>query len=258
MSQASLLVDVLKQALRGAGLTYAAVARGIGLSESSVKRLFATRNLDLHRLEQICALMDLEIADLLESTRTAEGRITELSEEQESILVNDPKLLLIGVLAISHWTVADMLHEYQITESELVARLAQLDRLKIIDLLAGNRIKVRLARNFAWRKAGPIQQFFEQRVQQQFFQSSFLGRGELRLMVNGGISAQSNQLLQQRLRKVAEEFDSLVEQDRRLDRTLREGTTLVMALRPWELGVFTELRRRPEGHGQRRDVRRRP
>ncbi len=77
-------------------------------------------------------------------------------------------------------------------------------------------------------------------------------------MVNGGISTKCNQLLQQRLRKVAEEFDSLVEQDRRLDRTLREGTTLVMALRPWELGVFTELRRRPEGHGQRRDVRRRP
>jgi transcriptional regulator with XRE-family HTH domain len=258
MSQALLLVDVLKQALRAAGLTYADVARGIGLSESSVKRLFATRNLDLHRLEQICGLMDLEIADLLESTRTAEGRITELTEEQERILVNDPKLLLIGVLAISHWTVADMLQVYQITESELVARLAQLDKLKVIDLLTGNRIKVRLARNFAWRKAGPIQQFFEQRVQQQFFQSSFLGRGELRLMVNGGISAQSNQLLQQRLQKVAEEFDSLVEQDRRLDRTLREGTTLVMALRPWELGLFTELRRRPEDHDQPRDVRRGP
>jgi DNA-binding Xre family transcriptional regulator len=259
MSQAALLVDVLKQALRRHGLTYADVARGLGLSESSVKRLFATRNLDLHRLEQVCALMELEIADLLESTRLAEGRITELSEEQERTLVSDPKLLLIGILAISHWSVADMLQEYQINESELVGRLAQLDRLKIIDFLPGNRIKVRLARNFAWRKAGPIQQFFEQRVQQQFFQSSFLGRGELRLMVHGGISAQSNELLQQRLQKVAEEFDSLVEQDRRLDRTMREGTTLVMAIRPWELSLFTELRRRPDdGDRQSRAMRRGP
>jgi hypothetical protein len=57
--------------------------------------------------------MDLEIADLLESTRLAEGRVTELSEEQERTLVSDPKLLLTGILAISHWSVADMLKEYQ-------------------------------------------------------------------------------------------------------------------------------------------------
>ena len=244
MSQASALVETLKKALHQRGLTYADVARGIGLSESSVKRQFATKNLDLRRLEQVCELMDLEIADLLELTRTADGRVTELSEEHERALVDDPKLLLIGILAISHWSLADMLKEYQFPESEVVGRLAQLDRLKIIDLLPDNRIRVRLARNFTWRKNGPIQRFFEERVQQQFFQSSFLGKGELRLMVHGSISARSNELLQQRLQKIAEEFDSFVEQDKRLDREMREGTTLVMALRPWELGLFADLRRK--------------
>jgi hypothetical protein len=109
-------------------------------------------------------------------------------------------------------------------------------------------IRVRLARNFTWRKNGPIQRFFEERVQQQFFQSSFLEKSELRLMVHGSISARSNELLQQRLQRIAEEFDSFVEQDKRLDHEMREGTTLVMAIRAWGLGLFADLRGKATDH----------
>jgi DNA-binding Xre family transcriptional regulator/DNA-binding IscR family transcriptional regulator len=245
MPQAALLVDLVKKSLRERGLTYARVAKGLGLSESSVKRVFSQENLSLRRLEKICALMDLEIADLLELTRAAEGRVTELAEDQERSLVSDPKLLLVAILAISHWTAASMLENYRLSESELVRLLARLDKLGIIDLLPGNGIKVRLARHFTWRKAGPIQRFFEERVQGQFFNSSFAGKGDLRITVTGSVSAKSNEMLQQRMQKIAEEFDSFVEEDRRLDHKSREGTTLVMAIRPWELALFTELRRVP-------------
>ncbi len=247
MPQAALLIEVVKKALRERGLTYARLAAGLGLSESSVKRVFSQENLSLDRLEKICALMDLEIADLLEFTRAAEGRLTELTDDQERALVSDPKLLLVAVLAISHWTAGNIVKQYRFSESELVGLLAQLDRLGIINLLPGNRIKVRLARNFTWRKGGPIQRFFEDRVQKQFFESSFLGEGELRVSVHGSVSSRSNSLLQQRMRKIAEEFDALVEEDSQLDHSMREGTTVVMAIRPWELSLFTELRR---GHGQ--------
>jgi DNA-binding Xre family transcriptional regulator len=204
MSQVSLLIDVVKKNLHERGLTYAHVARGLKLSESSVKRVFAEKNLSLDRLEQICELMNLEIADLLELTRAAERRITQLTEEQEQALVSDPKLLLVGVLAISHWTAGHILEEYQLSKAELVGLLTRLDRLQIIDLLLDNRIKVRLAHNFAWRKGGPIQHFFEERVQQQFFKSSFLGEGELRIMLNGSLSSRTHRLLQQRNNKIAE------------------------------------------------------
>jgi transcriptional regulator with XRE-family HTH domain len=244
MAQAALLVDVLKKALRDRGLTYARVAKGLGLSESSVKRTFSRGTLSLDRLEQVCALMELEIADLLNLTRAAEGRATELSEEVERTLVDDLKLLLVALLAINDWTAQAMLDTYRFTEAELVGLLTRVDRLGIIDLLPGNRIKVCLARNFTWRKGGPIQRFFEERVQEQFFGSAFLDRGEIRVMVQGSLSARSNDLLQQRIHKLAEEFDALADEDRSLDRGLREGTTLVMAMRPWEFSQFTALRRK--------------
>lgn len=249
MSQTSLLIQVVKKTLRERGLTYAKVAQGLGISESSVKRMFSLEAFSLDRLERICALMKLEIADLLEFAREVDRRASELSEEQERALVSDPKLMLIAILAISHWTVPDMLKSYRFSDADLVGLLTRLDRLGIIDLLPSNRIKVKLARNFAWRKAGPIQRFFEEQVQRQFFESSFLGNGELRLIVHGSLSGRSNNLLRQRMRKIAEDFDEFVEEDGQLDHQMREGTTMVVAIRPWELSMFTELRRGGEQPG---------
>ena len=253
MAQATLLIEVLKKALRERGLTYAQVAKGLGLSESSVKRTFSKGTMSLERLEQVCAQMDMEIADLLERTRAAEGRAAELTEQVEQTLVSDVKLLLIAVLAINHWTAAAVLETYRFSESELVGLLTRLDRLGIIELMHGNRIKVRLARNFTWRKGGPIQRFFEERVQEQFFGSAFLARGEIRVMVQGSLSARSNDLLQQRIHKLAEEFDAFADEDRSLDRGLREGTTLVLAMRPWEFSQFAALRRDPARQSSKQD-----
>lgn len=244
MSQAALLVGTLKKSLRQHGLTYADVARGLRLSESSVKRLFAQKDLSLERIERICALMKFEITDLLELLHAAEPRIAQLSDEQERRLVSEPKLLLVGILAISYWTAADMLETFRFSKTELLRLLVQLDRMRIIDLLPDDQIKVRLDRNFAWRRDGPIQRFFEQRIQQQFFTTSFTRHGEQRLVVFGAVSRRSNQLLQQRLQKIAQEFDAFVQEDKALDHRRRTGTTMVLAIRPWEPDQFTELRRK--------------
>jgi AcrR family transcriptional regulator len=244
MAQTALLIDLVKAALRQRGITYAQIATALDLSESSVKRLFAHKDMPITRLESICGVMNLELADLFELTQSSQRRLTELTEDQERALVDEPKLLMVGVLVLSHWTVEEILQEYQLTQPQLVGLLTRLDRLRLIDLLPGNRIKVRLARNFSWRKGGPIQRFFEERVQRQFFDSSFLGPGELRLTVHGSISPRANALLQQRMRKLAEELDALAEEDKRLDQRSRAGTTLVIAIRPWELSLFTEFRQR--------------
>jgi hypothetical protein len=245
MSQVRLVVDVLKKALRSKGLTYADAAKVFRLSESSVKRLFARGDFTLARIEALCDLLDMEMTGLLELMRAAEGRLTELTEQQERELVSDPKLLLVGILATNHWSMKNMLETYRFSEPELVRLLARLDKLNIIELRPGNRIKVRLARNFAWRKGGPFQRFFADKVQKEFLLSSFQAPGELRILVHGSISTRANALIQQRLKKVAEEFDALVDEDRRINRDLREGNTLLMAIRPWELNTFTNLRRRP-------------
>jgi DNA-binding Xre family transcriptional regulator len=65
VSETNSIVSVLKKELKLHGLTYKEVGIAIGISESSVKRIFAEKDFSLKRLDQICQLMDIEISDLI-------------------------------------------------------------------------------------------------------------------------------------------------------------------------------------------------
>lgn len=236
------IVGALKTALKQNGVTYAQVAKALQLSESTVKRLFATGNLSLKRLQQICALVNLELGDLLDIADESRRNVVELTAEQEQILIADPKLLLTAFLLLNHYSFKQITNDYQISELEGIRLLAKLDRLKIIDLLPDNKVRIRLARNFNWRKNGPIQRFFEEQVQSEFFKSHFDGPGELRFVLNGMVSDQSIKIFHQRLQRLAAEFEGLVKEDRRLELGDRHGTTVIVGIRPWGLGLFEQLR----------------
>ena len=171
--------------------------------------------------------------------------IDQLSEEQERVLVADTRLLLVAFLLLNHWTFEQIIAAYTIDELDGIRLLAKLDRLQIIDLLPGNKVRIRLSRDFEWRNNGPIQRFFEEQVQTEFFHSQFDGPGELRLVLNGMLSTHSLTIVQQRLQRLALEFANLVTEDRKLDIADRSGTTAILAIRPWSVGVFERYRRPP-------------
>src|SRR5688572_25202412 len=60
MAHSGALVEVLKRELRTKGVTYAQVARKLGLSEASVKRMFSRRDFTLKRLDQVCQLTNAD------------------------------------------------------------------------------------------------------------------------------------------------------------------------------------------------------
>lgn len=243
MSQADELVETLKSELRQQGITYSDVAYRLGVSESTIKRMFTRGGFTVQRLAEVCAVAGLEIADLGLLARDRLRNVEQLDEEQEKALVDDPKLLLLAFLLLNDWTVDQIVAEYSIDEFEVIRLLARLDRLKIIDFLPGNRTRMRLSRRFAWRRNGPIQRFFERQVQSEFFSSRFDRPDELRVVLNGMLSDQSIQVLHQRFRRLAEEFETRVKEDRNLAATQRHGTSAVLAIRPWSLSMFEQLRR---------------
>jgi len=149
MNRISPLIDHLKRALREAGKTYADVAEHLQLSEASVKRLFAQRNMTLDRFDAICAFIDVELIDLLKAAETPKGLTTELTLEQETEIVENTDLLLVMWCLINHWTVEQIREVYALEQTDCVRLLAKLDRLKMIELLPGNRVRLRLAPTFS-------------------------------------------------------------------------------------------------------------
>jgi transcriptional regulator with XRE-family HTH domain len=246
MSQAAVLVGALKDVLKARGITYAKVARGLGISEASVKRVFASRSFTLQRLDEVCGLLGIDITDLAQMVRAERETPVRLTLEQEKQLVSDPKLLLVAVNVLNHWSLQQIVGHYRLTKAECIQLLARLDKLGIIELAPNNRILVRVARDFAWLPDGPIHQYFRAQVQADFFRSRFDGGGELMAFVSGMLSRTSNAALQNRLRQVSAEFSELHRQDLDLPLEHRFGTTLLLAVRPWTPESFKKLARAPE------------
>ncbi len=245
MSQTKALVETVKTVLRQQRKTYRDIAEALELSEASIKRLFAEQSFSLQRLEKICEYLQLDFFELVKITEQNAEKISQLTYQQENELVKDLKLLLMANCLLNHWTFQEVIEIYTIEELEGIRLLAKLDRMKIITLLPGNRVKLMVARDFGWIPNGPIQQFFEASVQTEFFKSSFNGPGEFRYFVNGMISKRSNQELQRKAQRLAKEFNQLHEMDCELPADERFGTSIMIAMRPWELRIFESIRRNP-------------
>ena len=112
MAQKTQIVAELKRALRSTGHTYADVAKALGLSVASVKRLFSTEDLSLQRVDQICELVGLSLRDILERALERSDPIDQLTLAQESQVIADPSFHNWFGLALS-------LREQQISDFPL-------------------------------------------------------------------------------------------------------------------------------------------
>ena len=242
MTQTAQIKAALKQVLKTRGITYAGLGRRIGLSETSVKRLFSQGTFTLRRLDEICAALETDLFDLARLGRSRTETVSELSLEQETALAGDPKLLTLFHLLLNEWPFSEIVREYEISEAEGIRLLAKLDRLKLIQLGPKNRAKLLVPKNIAWRRGGPVRKVFEDRVLREFFGSAFDGENELLRFELMELSPASQAVMQRKLQRLAGEFMELVEIDASLPE--RRSTGLVVAIRPVVLSLASQLRRK--------------
>ena len=243
MSEITQLITTLKRELKRQGKTYRDVGSALGLSEPSVKRLFATEQFTLERLVEICSLLGLTLAELAQEAGQGQQRLHTLSAAQERELVSDMRLLLVAVCALNHWTMAQMLRVYRLSEAECVQLLLRLDRLALITLLPGNRIRLNVARDFDWLQDGPIRRYFREQGMPEFIDGGFREAGDTLDFVHGMLTESARAKLQAELRQLRARFAQLHEESLAAPLPQRCGTGLLLASREWEPAAFAALRR---------------
>jgi transcriptional regulator with XRE-family HTH domain len=243
MSEADQLISTLKKQLKSQGMTYRDVARALKLSEPSVKRMFASGRFTVERLVQISNLLGYTLAELSKEAQTGQTRLSTLTEKQEREVVSDPKLLMIAVCALNHWTPDEIVALYNLSIPECIKYLLQLDRLRIIDLLPGNRIRLNVARDFDWLPCGPIRQYFQSKGINDFLKSEFAHEDETLTFVHGMFTDQALAQILEEMRRLRLKFAELHEQSLAAPLSKRRGLGLLLAMRGWEPADFSKLRR---------------
>ena len=243
MTEADQLISTLKKQLKSQGMTYRDVARALKLSEPSVKRLFASGRFTVERLVQVSNLLGFTLAELSREALASRMRLSTLTEKQEREVVSDPKLLVIAVCALNHWTMDEIVELYKVSVPECIKYLLQLDKLRIIDLLPGNRIRLNVARDFDWLPSGPIRQYFRSNGLNDFLKSDFSRTDEAMTFVHGMFTDQALAQITDELRRLRQKFAELHEESLSAPLSKRRGIGLLLAMRGWEPTDFSRLRR---------------
>lgn len=237
------LLHFIKRQLKSRGLTYRDVATGLGLSEPSVKRLFSIQRLTVARLSQLADYLGYTLAELVAAAADEQPKTRTLSEAQEAELVADSRLLLVAVCALNHWTLAEILATYVLSEAEGIRHLLHLEKLGLIALLPGNRIRLTISRDFDWHPRGPIRRYFRDQGLPDFLDHPFDTSQAQMAFAQGMLTEAGLAQLQKEMHRLRQRFAELHQEALSVPLAQRQGAGLVLALRPWEPKGFGGLRR---------------
>lgn len=243
MARSQQIVETLKQELRAQGLNYRQLGEKLSLSESTIKHMFSSRNFSLKRLDKICELLNMELTDLVVQFESKSSKIEQLTIENEKLLISDIRLLMVAYCVTNHWTMDKILNTYRISETECIRCLVQLDRMKMIELLPANRIRLIVSSNFQWHPNGPIERFFRTEVQARFFDSTFNADDEIHMVKLGELTDKSIVQIIDRINSVGALYEELSQEDRRQAFQKRHGTSMVLAIRKWDFQAFKEYQK---------------
>lgn len=243
MSTTADLVLALKKELKASQMTYAELAVALGMSESSVKRMFSVAEMSLSRVDAICRALKLDFADLARRVAEHPQLVAKMTQEQERAVIADKKLLLVAICVLSQWTMEQITANYRLTDAQVVQCLAQLDRIGVIELRPLNRYRLRLSKAFRWRPHGPVMEYFREHAMVDYFSGGFGGPGEGLSLVHGSISKSVAPTFLDRMQSAAHDFAQQHLADQKLPREEVQGYTLLLAMRSWEFEVFSAFRR---------------
>lgn len=243
MSGSKLILRGIRERLRQRGMTYRDLADKLGVSLPTIKRDLVRGNFSLSRLDHICEALDVGMEELIRGGDAAGSPLTELGEAQERALIADVRLLLVTYLVLNDWKAEEILATFRIDQNEFVSLMLELDRMRLVDYRPPDRMRRLTARNFAWRKDGPVHRFFVERILPEFFAARFDTPADDLHFMGGSLSEGSMRYLVAEMSRLAREFDALARQDAALPLSARDGCSAVFALRSWEYSEFTKLRR---------------
>jgi DNA-binding Xre family transcriptional regulator len=247
MNETQRMLDTLKRCLRARGMTYRSLGRALGLSESSVKRLFSEETFSLARLERVCRAIDMTIADLArmsagENESNATSHPSSLTLEQERILASKSSLLACFYLLLNGRSISDMASRLDLSPRATRNILSQLSAAGLLSIEKGNKAVMHARLPIAWRADGPVRKLYERQVRAEFLQSEFSAKNEALNFHSAELSHASVRILLRKMEKLAADFADLAALDVALPSKDKVSIAMLLAARPWVFSMFSAYR----------------
>ncbi len=155
------VLSALKATFKARGLRQRDIAARLDVGVATVKRWLSGDGLTTERLEDLCALVDIDLFDLIALANQLNAeKIDRFTPHQEQTLAANPHLFFIFFSLLNGWSTEDSQSELGIAADQMAQLLGQLERLGLIEQRAAGRIHVLATRDITWRQGGPLSKYF--------------------------------------------------------------------------------------------------
>lgn len=152
-TETTVLLETVKALLRKKGVTYGALAKELGLSLPAVKRTMNSPAIPLGRLEAICDVIGISLADAATLARGSGHENFYFTEAQERFFAREPHYLayLFEVLELSP---AEIEKKHGISPKSTRRYLRKLEELGLLEVHPGDKIKTQIRGAVFWDDDG--------------------------------------------------------------------------------------------------------
>lgn len=137
------LISLIKDILKERRISYGELAKQMGLSESGLKKIFASGDASFGRISQIASCLGLRITDLLAELENKDTHSVIFSDEEQKYFLKNPEAFHFFVrLLIERKELEEIEAEFKLTPATTFKHLKKLDSFGWIQLLPENKIKL--------------------------------------------------------------------------------------------------------------------
>ncbi|CUI66403.1 helix-turn-helix domain-containing protein [Cognatishimia activa] len=228
--------EILKRSLRARGMTYAQVGEALGLSEVSVKRMFAQRDCKMSRLFELCELLELPPEEILQRARRTRTDAVYLPLETEAALAANPSLFHFMLLLRESFSSRQIASIYNLTRLDIDHYGRLLENLGLAELLPEGKVRLDMPYPVKIRPFGPLHSIVKS-VNQNFLSLAIdESNGE-----DLAFSAMSRRMLPDTLKQIVRElgeFQSHIANLARQDQMIANDKELVSFKLTVAAGMF--------------------
>ena len=156
------VLDAVKEIMRRRKLRYHHLAKALGISLPTAKRLMTSDDVPLSRLLSICDWLGLSLQDLLGFMESKVAQGFQFSSEQEEFFAQEPMFLAYFFqLASKHKSPEEIEVEFKINRRSTKRYLQNLERLGLIEQIQAGKVKVKVEQvTFLWNDHGTLGQVY--------------------------------------------------------------------------------------------------
>lgn len=224
---------VLKRELKNRKMKYDDLAERLGLSVSGLKKVLASKDLSLSRLQAICDVLGLPLVQVLSLADEAKVQDVYLTEEQETLLLKNPDILhLYWKLRFDQIPLHQYLQGTKISREEMRGRLRKLEKVGLVRIGPKGDLEFSDRGMIRWNNSGPLVEHLNRKWSAELV-DSILKKKDPRIVLNLAVlnlSEASFADLNTELRDLVDRYSTRSQKDRYLrDEKLKKVALLTAA-----------------------------